>query len=129
MRKRVVIESPYGGDNGQVARNIKYVRACKRDSLERGEAPFASHSLYTQPGVLNDNSKEEREWGMNAGWDLVRDFELTAVYCDLGISQGMLKGIRKAKNLGRKVIFRKLGSDWEKNYDERWKNHPHRDLF
>ena len=32
----VVLESPYAGD---VARNVRYARACLRDSLLRGEAP------------------------------------------------------------------------------------------
>lgn len=48
---RVIIESPYAGD---VDANLTYLRACLRDCLLRGEAPFASHGLYAQPGVLDD---------------------------------------------------------------------------
>ena len=44
----VILESPYAGD---VAANVKYARRCVRDSLSRGEAPIASHLLYTQPGM------------------------------------------------------------------------------
>lgn len=44
----VIIESPFAGD---VVRNLRYLRACMRDCLRRGEAPYASHALYTQPGV------------------------------------------------------------------------------
>lgn len=40
--RRVIIESPY---HGNVERNLRYLRACLRDSLLRGEAPFASHGL------------------------------------------------------------------------------------
>ena len=47
--RRVIIESPYAGF---VKRNEDYARECLRDSLMRGEAPIASHLLYTQPGVL-----------------------------------------------------------------------------
>ena len=40
---RVVIESPYAGD---VKRNRAYLKACLRDSLARGEFPFASHAVF-----------------------------------------------------------------------------------
>jgi hypothetical protein len=33
----------------------------------RGEAPIASHLLYTQPGVLNDGVPAERAHGIEAG--------------------------------------------------------------
>lgn len=49
--KRVILESPYAGD---VERNLTYARECVRDSLSRGEAPIASHLLYTQEGILKD---------------------------------------------------------------------------
>jgi hypothetical protein len=62
--KKVLIESPYAGD---VERNEKYARACMRDCFERGEAPFASHLLYTQPGVLDDTLHHERALGIDAG--------------------------------------------------------------
>lgn len=29
-------------------------------SLKRGEAPIASHLLYTQPGILNDDIPDQR---------------------------------------------------------------------
>jgi hypothetical protein len=32
-----------------------------------GEAPIASHLLYTQPGVLRDEIPEERRHGIDAG--------------------------------------------------------------
>lgn len=49
--RRVIIESPYAGN---VEANATYLRRCLRDSLLRGEAPFASHAIYTLPGVLDD---------------------------------------------------------------------------
>lgn len=46
--KLVIVESPYAGD---VKTNVAYARAAIRDCLMRGEAPYASHLLYTQEGV------------------------------------------------------------------------------
>lgn len=48
---RVVVESPFAGD---IQKNIEYARKCMADCLKRGEAPFASHLLYTQDGILDD---------------------------------------------------------------------------
>ena len=129
MRKKVVIESPYGGNLEEVARNIKYVRACMRDSLERGEAPFASHALYTQPGVLDDDVPSERRWGMEAGFDIGEIFDLRVFYADLGMTSGMQEGMEKARLKGQSVEERLLGDDWEEKYNERWKRHSHKDLF
>lgn len=81
--KLVIIESPYAGD---VEQNLVYARACLRDSLERGEAPIASHLLYTQPNVLDDNVPIERLWGIDAGR---RVADLHAFYVDRGWSIGM----------------------------------------
>ncbi len=127
--RRVVIESPFGGTDEEVRRNIKYARACVADSLKREEAPYASHLLFTQPGILDDNVPEERKWGINAGLWITRDFDLTAVYCDLGKSKGMLHGIENAKVLHRPIEERFLGKDWEKEYNQRMKTHSHNNFF
>jgi len=84
--KRVIIESPYAGD---VDRNLIYLRRCIRDALRRGEAPFASHAIYTLPGVLDDDIPDEREHGIEAGraWWIVADAIL--FYTDYGFSKGM----------------------------------------
>lgn len=67
-----------------VERNLTYAREALRDSLLRGEAPIASHLLYTQKGVLDDRIREERGLGIAAGlaWGVA---EMTVVYADLGI--------------------------------------------
>lgn len=92
--KRVILESPYAGD---VAKNIEYARRCVKDSLIRGEAPIASHLLYTQDGVLNDENPDERMVGINAGlaWKSVADLQV--FYVDYGISKGMQYGMDYAK--------------------------------
>lgn len=106
MMRRVILESPYAGD---VGRNEAYARACVRDSLSRGEAPIASHLLYTQPGILNDLDPAERQWGIDAGlaWGSVA--EATVVYTDRGISRGMKYGIENASVAGRPVEYRQIG--------------------
>ena len=103
--RRVILESPYAGD---VERNTDYARACVRDCLSRGEAPIASHLLYTQPGILNDNDKGERAWGIDAGlaWALVA--EATVVYTDNGVSEGMEFGMDIARAEGVPIEFRSL---------------------
>lgn len=111
MRKAipVVIESPYAGDT---EKNLRYVRACMRDCLLRGEAPFASHALYTQPGVLRDDVPEERQHGIEAGFAFRPLMAKTVVYEDLGYSNGMNHGIAHAIEIGHPIEYRKLGPDW-----------------
>lgn len=101
----VILESPYAGN---IELNERYARACMKDCFERGEAPFASHLLYTQPGVLDDTNPFERDMGINAGlsWGIFAD--KTVVYTDLGISGGMKYGITNAESQGRPVEYRSL---------------------
>ncbi len=101
----VILESPYAGDTQW---NISYARRCVRDSLIRGEAPIASHLLYTQDSILNDDIPEERQLGIAAGlaWKVVA--EATVVYADLGITKGMQYGIDQAKEHGLAVEIRYL---------------------
>lgn len=84
--KLVIIESPYAGD---IVANVAYARAAMKDSCNRLEAPMASHLLYTQPGVLDDNIPADREWGIKAGLAWRRVAELAAFYVDRGWSRGM----------------------------------------
>jgi hypothetical protein len=105
--KLVYIESPFAGD---VAANTLYARAAMRDSIQRGEAPFASHLLYTQPDILDDEVPTERRLGIAAGLMWAAQAEATVVYDDLGISEGMALGIRDAQAAGRNVEFRRLNA-------------------
>lgn len=107
--KLVILESPFAAGNGYtVEENVEYARACVRDSLSRGEAPIASHLLYTQPGILNDDIPEERSWGIDAGlaWKTVA--QGSVVYTDHGISRGMKYGMRAAREQGLMVELRSL---------------------
>lgn len=107
--RRVIIESPYAGD---IDKNMRYLRACMRDCLLRDEAPFASHAIYPQEGVLRDEVPEERTHGIEAGfaWRSVAD--ATIVYTDLGYSGGMARGIEHANELNHPIEYRTLGGEW-----------------
>ena len=112
--RRVVLESPYAGRGWGLAAaldrraNVRYARACMRDSLLRGEAPLASHLLYAQKGILRDRVSEERKQGIQAGLTWGRQAEATVVYTDRGISRGMEVGITAAAVAGRPIEYRRL---------------------
>ena len=112
----VIVESPYAGD---VGRNIRYARAAVRDCLLRGEAPYASHLLYTQPGVLRDEDAGERERGILAGFAFHGAGAAHVVYTDLGISGGMQRAIDAAHAAGRPVEVRALGPAWDAEHAAR----------
>lgn len=105
---RVVIESPYAGN---VNDNVAYARKCMKDSIDRGEAPFASHLLYTQPDILDDTKPAERARGMDAGFEWGGSADLVAVYTDLGITKGMHEGILRASDNDTPVVYRTLGGE------------------
>lgn len=104
--KLVILESPYAGN---VARNLAYGDRCLRDSLMKGEAPIASHMLYTRDGVLDDTKPDERAMGIAAGLEWDRKADMTVVYDDYGLSAGMLQGIAAATRVGRPVEYRTIG--------------------
>ena len=120
----VIVESPFAAPldtpteeiTHVLARNISYVRACMRECLKvHHEAPFASHALYTLPGVLDNLIPEERDLGIEAGLQWGAFARRSVVYTDLGISKGMWKGIARALGEGRELVLRRLQqfSDFE----------------
>jgi hypothetical protein len=113
MKPRVVIESPLRADTPEgYERNRQYARACMRDSFNRGEAPFASHLMYDQPGILDDTLPEERELGIQAGLEWGQVATIRVFYLDLGMSSGMLLGKAAAVELGQLIVSRTLGAPW-----------------
>ena len=101
----VVIESPFAGD---IEKNIEYARSCMRHSLLLGETPIASHLLYTQQGILNDDKPNERKIGIEAGfaWGVYAD--KVVFYTDNGMSGGMQDAYNYYNNLGITIEFRNL---------------------
>jgi hypothetical protein len=121
--KFVVVESPFAGGvvklpDGKMhlsrEGNVKYARACMHDCLvNHGEAPYASHLLYTQPGVLDDDVPEERRLGIQAGLELSRKADLRVFYVDRGFSSGMRQALRFAVENGQECALRRLGGKWD----------------
>lgn len=101
--RRVILESPYAGD---VAANVDYARACVADSVRRGEAPIASHLLFTQPGVLNDDNPQERTLGIAAGLAWLSVADAMVVYHDRGLSRGMMNAMDLANKANIPVEIR-----------------------
>lgn len=122
----VIVESPYasqlvGGARSEmealrlieqreeeVERNRTYARMAIRDCLLRGEAPFASHLLYTQPGVLDDLRPDERAQGIEAGFTWAKLARRAVFYLDHGMSPGMKSARELYEYLGYKIQDRYL---------------------
>lgn len=103
--KRIILESPYAGD---IEANVEYARMCVRDSLLRGEAPIASHLLYTQEGILRDEIPEERSMGIEAGLEWRSVAELHVFYIDMGMSEGMKHALSYALKNKIQIEYRNI---------------------
>jgi len=104
---RVILESPFASSNKLLhERNKLYLELAMRDCLYRGEAPFASHKLYT--ACLNDDDPHERSLGITSGFAWRSAATKTVVYVDLGVSTGMRLGIADAQTLGMPIEYRRL---------------------
>lgn len=113
----VLVESPCAGPDAEARRrNRRYAFAACRDCLARGEAPYSSLVHFDQPGLLDDLKPEDRELGIVAGlaWGMKAD--VTVVYEDLGITDGMTMGIDAATRAGRPVEYRELPA-WIAEYE------------
>jgi hypothetical protein len=106
---RVLIVSPYRGDTKT---NLAYARAALLDSIERGEAPFASHLLY--PQVLDDNDQVQRDLGLACEAAYMKVCHKVAVYIDLELSEGMESTVCRAVSEGVHVQRRSLFG-WSKS--------------
>lgn len=124
MPALVILESPFKGANEQeFERNVLYAQFCVLDSLQKGEAPYASHLLYTQ--VLNEHDPAQRTFGIDAGLEFGTVCSKSVVYTDLGISSGMQKGIDHAIRHGRDVQMRTLPPELKAAFEERLRTHAH----
>jgi hypothetical protein len=90
--KRVVVESPYAGN---IKLNEIYGEFAIHDCLVNyNETPYASHLLYTRKNVLRDHIPEDRKLGIEAGFYWREVAEQTNFYIDLGMTPGMVQGIK-----------------------------------
>jgi guanylate kinase len=109
--KRVYLESPYKGKNWENTKeNLHFGRLCMHDCLvNRNEAPFPSHLLYTQPGVLDDKIEAERELGgFKAGPAFKKVCDSSVFYINRGISGGMYRGARISIAMKQEFEYRVL---------------------
>jgi hypothetical protein len=103
----VILESPYAAETDEgVRENVRYAQRCLRDSVLRGEAPIASHLLYTQ--ILNDLIPRERELGIAAGLAWIDKADAMVVYTDRGISRGVAAAVAHASKTNMPVEYREL---------------------
>ncbi len=95
----VCLESPFKPSADDIARyegrysaaellrqNLIYARLCLLNSLKIGEAPLASHLLYTQ---VCAETPELRSAGIKAGFQAHHRCDLVVLCIDLGVSSGM----------------------------------------
>lgn len=120
----VVVESPFATNKITLAtglefealehENVAYARACLHDCLVNyGQAPFASHLLYTQEGILDDTLPDERRLGIEAGLEIGRSAKKRIFYVDRGFSSGMKWGFQFAQEIGQLCEIRQLRGKWD----------------
>lgn len=109
--KLVIIESPF---QGNIDRNINYAFACVRDSVLRGESPYASHLML--PGALNEEDINERSLGIQCGYAWWRAASTIAFYTDLGWSQGMLLAYSRARTQNITIEERSIADHQNRVY-------------
>lgn len=115
---KAIIESPYAGEGDDLVRNILYARFAMKYALDRGFAPFASHLLYTQPGILDDKVRTDRLLGCAAGFEWGGHAQRVMVFYDLGITEGMRYGIEAHTSRGIKVTFHSIDG-WAKYWNDK----------
>jgi hypothetical protein len=103
-----IIESPYAGDR---QRNLIYLQRAVRDSVGRGELPFASHGFFTF--IYDDLDPKQRKLGINLGYGFWDFAERVVFYIDYGMSNGMEAAQRKlCKNYpDMKTAVRRIGKN------------------
>lgn len=97
-----IIESPYRADTSEQRERYRLYRlCCIRDSILRGESPYASHQMLTE--ALNDEDPSERDLGIRCGYAWWRAASVVAFYTDFGWSEGMLGAYRRARTQQIKI--------------------------
>lgn len=109
---RVVIESPLNAPTREgIEENKAYAKRAFCDCVSRGEAPYASHLLFDQPGLLDDLVLRDRNLGINLGLEWGRLAHKVVVYADRGVSKGMQLGMDFYRHHGLPIEFRYLDCD------------------
>lgn len=124
MKNIQIIESPFAPKDKtlkkesveyqkEVGENIEYAQFAANYLVKQGYPSFASHLYYTQPNILDDTIPEEREVGIQAGFNLldslwqtieenedevIKELKCNPVFfIDYGVSGGMMAALRRAQ--------------------------------
>lgn len=131
-RPHIVVESPYAPKFGKdtpkafgvmdLSINIRMAYAAQRSLLLEGYLPSASHTEFTQPGVLDDTNTHERVLGIAAGLAKTLFFDETRLYDNRDISSGMEKGVEFAVKIDRPVyryrVFDLPAEYWRGSFED-----------
>lgn len=100
---RVFVCSPYRASktHTEVEHRLIALKLCKV-VCEAGHAPFAPHLFYTQ--FLRDAVEAERNFGMEAGREWLRQCNELWIWDRAGASSGMRGDIAFAADMGVKIV-------------------------
>lgn len=108
-RKNVILITPFMAEDPALAMKMsRYAARATRDSLNKNEAPLASHLFFYS--VLSDKDPIERDIGLQCQLSWLRVADLIAVYVDFSITPAMKVAINNAKLLQKKIEYRTIGS-------------------
>jgi hypothetical protein len=108
-RKNVILITPFMAEDPSIAEKMKrYAARATRDSINKHEAPLASHLFFYS--VLNEKDPIERDIGLQSQLSWLRVADIIAVYVDFSITPGMKVAINNAKLLQKKIEFRTIGA-------------------
>ncbi len=108
----VGIETPWKGLDGGGERALDYLRNALRDSLARGELPWASHCMLAMSRALYDEDIDQREEGLLVNQNFILHYASKVVfYTDHGMSEGMLRARTWCGLYSKPFEFRKLYKD------------------
>ena len=101
---RALILAPYDLEN---TTHVVYMERVFKDSLERGEAPFAAHIFYSI--YLDYDDIRERAIGSTFTTMWIKAADVVAVYTDYSRSVEMEIGVKEAVMYNKVVAFRSIG--------------------
>jgi hypothetical protein len=101
--KKAYICSPYRAKNeAELDRNIEYAQQLTKAALIAGIAPITPHLYMTQ--CLNESIESQREIGLRAGMEILRNCDFVIAGVSYGISKGMSAEIAEADRLGLDIV-------------------------
>jgi hypothetical protein len=111
--KSAYICSPYRAkDEAELDRNIDYAQEITRKALLAGYAPITPHLYLTQ--CLNESIPEERDIGMAAGLNLMKQCDFVVVGIRYGVSEGMERELQEAERLKLDIVnYDLLDFNWK----------------